>query len=294
MECRICPRRCGAEREKGVRGICGMAADIIISRAALHMWEEPPVSGSRGSGTIFFSGCPLGCVFCQNKEISRGGVGRAVSSGRLADIMLELKEAGAHNINLVTPTHFAHMLVPVLKAVKPKLGIPIAYNCGGYELVSTLRALEGLIDIYLPDIKYYSSDISGKYSGAPDYFEFALPAIAEMYRQRGSVRFDGDGILQSGMIVRHLVLPGCRKDSAELLRRLAEVVPPQDILLSLMSQYTPSFAGDCDIPALRRRVTSFEYDSVLDAAGALGFEGYCQARSSAASAYTPDFNLTGV
>lgn len=294
MECTLCPRACLADRERGERGVCGMANEIMIARAAPHMWEEPPISGTHGSGTIFFSGCSLGCVFCQNNIISHRAHGKAVSPERLCEIMLELKELGVHNINLVTPTHFSDKLIPILEYIRPKLNIPIVYNCGGYESVEALRALEGLIDVYLPDLKYYSPTLSEKYSAAPDYFEVASRAIAEMYRQTGKNIFDSDGIMTRGIIVRHLLLPGCRRDSIELLRRLAEILPPADIKISIMRQFTPEFVSKTDYPELSRRVTSFEYDSVLREADALGFDGYFQAADSADSKYTPDFNLSGI
>ncbi len=294
MGCMLCPRRCGAERISGQRGVCGAADGILIARAAPHIWEEPPISGTRGSGTVFFSGCPLGCVFCQNKAISRGGAGREVSEKRLGEIFLELQDKGVHNINLVTPTHFSDRIAAVLEKIKPQLSIPVVYNCGGYERVEALRALEGLVDIYLPDLKYFSPGISGRYSAAPDYFEFASAAVCEMHRQTGPAVFDGEGIMRRGVIVRHLVLPGCRADSAEVLRRLAALMPVGEIRLSLMSQYTPEFAAGCGYPELLRRVTSFEYNYVLGIAEELGFLGYFQLRDSAQSGYTPDFDMTGV
>jgi len=294
MKCTLCPRACLADRERGERGVCGMANEIMIARAAPHMWEEPPISGTHGSGTIFFSGCSLGCVFCQNNVISHRAHGKTVSPERLGKIMLELQSLGVHNINLVTPTHFSDKLIPILKAVRPKLNIPIVYNCGGYESVEALRNLEGLIDVYLPDLKYYSPALSEKYSAAPDYFEVASGAIAEMYRQTGKNIFDENGIMTRGIIVRHLLLPGCRRDSIELLRRLAEILPPADIKISIMRQFTPEFVSKTDYPELSRRVTSFEYDSVLREADSLGFDGYFQAADSADSKYTPDFDLSGI
>ena len=292
--CLQCPRKCGSDRAGGNLGYCGAPWDFCISRASLHMWEEPSVSGTRGSGTIFFSGCNLRCVFCQNRDISHGIKGKRIDVGELADLMLRLRDAGAHNINLVTPTPYAHQLVAVLKDVKPRLGIPIVYNCGGYESVDTLRALEGLVDVYLPDFKYYDSELSSRYSGAADYDTVALAALREMLRQTGAPRIEGDGLITRGTIVRHLVLPGCRKDSIALLRMLASELGTSSFLLSLMSQYTPQFAKDCDYPNLCRRVTSFEYGSVLDEAERLGFDGYFQGRTSATPSYTPDFDDRGL
>ncbi len=292
--CRLCPRECGADREGGERGICGAAGEIIVSRAAPHMWEEPPISGVRGSGTLFFGGCPLGCVYCQNRSISRGNLGKSVTPEQLCDIILRLAESGVHNINLVTPTHFSDALIPVLQKVKPQLQIPIVYNCGGYEKVDSLRSLEGLIDIYLPDFKYFSPELAALYSSAPDYPSVAEAALVEMLRQVGEIQFDGEGIMKKGMIVRHLVLPSHRADSSALLQRLAQIIPADKIRLSLMRQYTPEFALDTPHKNLHRRLTTFEYQSVMDVALSLGFEGYFQSAESADTSFTPDFDFTGV
>jgi len=290
-ECRVCPRECGANRIDGAIGFCGSGRDIRVARCDLHFFEEPPISGIRGSGTIFFVGCSLRCVFCQNRDISREGLaGRTVSRGELGDMMLQLQDRGAHNINLVTPTHFAYDIAEALESVRDKLHIPVAYNTSGYEKVETLRRLEGLIDIYMPDFKYMSSELSDKYSSAPDYAEVASAAITEMYRQVGKYRLDEEGILQKGLLVRHLVLPSHRKDSIAVIRRLAEILPVADVLVSIMSQYTPEFASDCQYKELHRRVTSFEYDSVVKVSEELGFRGFMQGRSSATSNYTPEFN----
>lgn len=288
--CDQCPRACRCVRGDGKTGYCGMPWGFRIARAALHRWEEPCVSGEGGSGTIFFSGCNLRCVFCQNREISREGLGREIGDDELARLMLRLRDEGAENINLVTPTHYARQLIPVLRRVRPELGIPVLYNCGGYESVGTLRALEGLIDIYLPDVKYYSPERSGNYSGARDYFPVAVAALREMLRQTGAPAFDERGMIRSGVIVRHLVLPGGRADSIRVLEELAKEFGNRSFLLSLMSQYTPKFASDAPYPELHRRVTTFEYQSVLDAADRLGFDGYRQQISSASGAYVPDFH----
>lgn len=288
--CTLCPRRCKSDRGGDRLGFCGESKKMTVSRASLHMWEEPPISGTRGSGTIFFCGCNLRCVFCQNKAISRGGgVRYELSCDELCRLMLRLQDLGAHNINLVTPTHFADSLATCLEKVRPKLGIPIVYNSSGYENISTLKMLDGLVDIYLPDFKYASSRIASDYSNAPDYPEVASAAIAEMFRQTGAVSFDGDGMMQKGVIVRHLILPACRHDSIALLDVLSTLVPVKDIRLSLMSQYTPDFALDCEFKNLQRRLTSFEYNSVLSHAIGLGFEGYFQELSSSSQKYTPDF-----
>lgn len=261
----------------------------MVARIAPHPFEEPCLSGTQGSGTIFFSGCSLRCVFCQNRAISRGQVGRHMSPDELAGEMLSLQERGVHNINLVTPTHFTDSIVEALSIAKPHLHIPVVWNSSGFERPEILRTLQGLVDIYLPDLKYASSELARNYSSAPDYPEVAMKAISEMVRQRGAIRFSDDGLCQSGVIVRLLVLPGQRKDAIESLRRLAQVLNPADIRLSLMSQYTPEFALDAPYDNLHRRLTRFEYDSVVKEAIALGFDGYLQDASSASAAYTPDF-----
>lgn len=286
--CTQCPRACAVDRSRAV-GYCGVPWNFRVARVDLHHWEEPPISGTRGSGTVFFSGCNLRCVYCQNRELSCEGLGRELDADRLAAHLLELRDRGAHNINLVTPTPYARPLAELLARVKPTLGIPIVYNCGGYESVETLRLLDGLVDIYLPDVKYFSPELARRYSDAPDYFPIARAALAEMLRQTGEPRFDADGIMQGGVIVRHLVLPSHRADSIDLLRALARELGTSAFRLSLMSQYTPQFALDTPYQNLRRRVTSFEYDSVLSLALSLGFDGYFQSRSSASASFTPDF-----
>ena len=287
--CEQCPRKCGTDRTSAT-GFCGAPWELCVARASLHQWEEPSISGSRGSGTIFFAGCNLRCVFCQNREISRGeGIGRILSPDQLEALMLRLRDEGAHNVNLVTPTPYAKQLIPILRRVKPRLGIPVIYNCGGYESTDVLQKLEGLVDIYLPDIKYFSPTLSKRYSAAEDYFSVALTALREMLRQTGSPKTDENGLLTRGTVVRHLVLPSCREDSIALLSALADTFGNDAFLLSLMSQYTPDFAKDTPYPNLHRRITSFEYDAVLTHARRLGFDGYFQSRSSATDAYTPNF-----
>ncbi|MBE6597785.1 MAG: radical SAM protein [Ruminococcaceae bacterium] len=289
-ECRICPRRCGATREGGKVGFCGESREITVSRALLHKWEEPPISGERGTGAIFFCGCNLRCVYCQNKMISRGGGNRETyTASELCDLMLRLEAEGAHSIDLVTPTHFADGVATALREARRTLRIPVIYNSSGYDSVESLKALEGLVDVYLPDFKYISKDLAEKYSNAPDYPEVAKEALREMFRQVGECRFDGDGMIERGVIVRHLVLPAHRKESIALLDTLSELLPVNQIRLSLMSQYTPEFALDTEFKNLHRRLTTFEYNSVLEHAVSLGFDGYFQALSSAKTDYTPSF-----
>ena len=291
-KCFLCPRECGADRINKM-GYCNAPREIILARAALHHFEEPVISGERGSGTIFFCGCNLGCVFCQNGSISRNfrgekSISQPVSEEKLAEIMLSLRDKGAHNINLVTPSHYSDAVANVIIKIKDQLGIPVVYNCGGYEKAESLRALRGLIDIYMPDFKYFSADISEKYSRAPDYAERAAEALEEMYSQVGEAVIGDDGMMKKGILLRHLVLPGCRHDSVKVLQKVAEAVPPEKILISIMSQYTPDFAPR-EMKELCRRVTSFEYDYVLSEAEKMGFDGFSQERGSSKSSYTPDF-----
>lgn len=288
--CVLCPRLCGADRKGGQKGYCSQGDVMKISRIALHPFEEPPISGEKGSGTVFFSGCPLGCVYCQNKAISRGdGHGKEYSANSLAEEMLRLRDEGATNINLVTATHFTDKVASALEKARPALGIPVVWNSSGYERVETLRMLEGLVDIYLPDFKYSSAELASLYSAAPNYPSVAIQAIKEMHRQVGSYEYADDAMLKKGVVIRHLVLPSRRKESMEALRVLSEAVPVSEVLLSLMSQYTPDFALDTPYKELHRRVTRFEYESVLNVALKLGFDGFSQAREAAIRDYTPDF-----
>lgn len=286
--CRICPRACGVDRTAGEVGVCGVSAEYRIARIASHLWEEPPISGQKGSGTVFFSGCNLRCVFCQNREISREGVGKTVTEAELTDRILRLQDEGVHNINFVTPTHYTSRLVGLLESIKPRLRIPVVWNCGGYESTESLRMLEGLVDIYLPDFKYVSPDLAKAYSAAPDYADRATEAVLEMYRQTGKYE-EKEGLAVKGVILRHLVLPGCRADSIAVLRHIASILPVADIRVSVMRQYTPDFAMDCPHKNLRRRVTEFEYTSVLDEAACLGLTGFSQGKDASTRAYTPDF-----
>lgn len=291
-KCELCPRKCGADRTKGV-GFCGEGAELRAAKAYLHKWEEPCLSGETGAGTVFFSGCSLKCVFCQNYKISSENEGAFITVERLGEIFLELQEQGANNIDLVSPTHFVPQIISALDLVKGKLNIPIVYNTGGYERVETLKMLDGYVDIYLPDFKYYDNDIARKYSGAGDYFDAACAAIDEMYRQVGAAAFDENGMMKKGVIIRHLTLPNHRHDSIAVLENIASRWGTEDILLSLMSQYTP-FYRSSEFPEISRRISTFEYNSVLKRAEELGFKGFMQERSSAKEEYTPDFDLQGI
>lgn len=290
--CTLCPRQCNTDRSEAL-GYCGQQDGIRVARIAPHFFEEPPISASHGSGTVFFCGCSLGCVFCQNKDISRSNSsGELLSEGDLYSRIVALLESGVHNLNLVTPTHFVHRLAPMLERLKANgdLRVPVVYNTSGYERVETLRRLDGLVDIYLPDFKYFSNELSARYSAAPDYREIATAALSEMLSQRGRYRYSDDGeLLLSGVVVRHLVLPSHRKDSIDVLRHIAATFGTDDLLLSLMSQYTPDFALDTPYPELHRRVTSFEYSSVCKEAERLGFDGFFQSRASASADFTPNF-----
>ena len=289
MICTLCPRRCGAERtaEAG-GGFCRMPGGLRVARAMLHHWEEPPISGQNGAGTVFFSGCTLGCVYCQNGDISAGGFGKDISAARLREIFEELIVQGAHNIELVTPTHFLPWILP---ALTPRLPVPVVYNCGGYERVETLRALEGLVDVYLPDLKYADGTLAAELSGAADYFPVACEAIREMFRQVGPYVLE-DGLLTRGVVIRHLVLPGYLDNTRRVLDWIAETFAPGDVLVSLMSQYTPTanMTG-----RLARRVTAAEYRAAADYMRNCGItDGFVQERTSAEEAYTPAFDGQGV
>ena len=287
--CTLCPRMCGVDRSAAV-GYCGSGIRVKAARAAKHMWEEPCISGTEGSGTVFFSGCTLGCVFCQNREISRGGVGKELTVPQLAEVFRQLERQGVHNLNLVTPMHFTPQILQAIELAKPT--IPVVMNTGGYERIETLRLWEGKVDIYLPDLKYVSRELSGKYSAAPDYFEKASAAILEMHRQQPKLVWEGD-LLKKGLIVRHLVLPGCVQDSLDVLDFLDKNLPKDSFLLSLMSQYTPTEACTC-YKEINRRLTTYEYRKVADRAAELGFSGFAQDRRSAKKEYTPPFDLEGL
>lgn len=293
--CTLCPRNCGINRLSGQTGYCGETATLVAARAALHPWEEPCISGRTGSGTVFFSGCNLKCVFCQNHSIAIGKQGKAVTIDHLSHIFLQLQEKGAANINLVTPTHYIPQIRKALLLAKDNgLTLPIVYNTGGYENVESLRLLDGLIDIYLPDLKYVSSELSAAYSHAADYFEKASAALCEMYRQVGSCRFrDVDGMLERGMIVRHLILPGQVKDSKKVIRYLYETFG-DNIYISIMNQYTP-LSQVSHIPELNRKVTAEEYDRVIDFCLRLGIENaFIQEGDTAKESFIPPFDLEGI
>lgn len=289
--CRLCPRQCGADRYTDT-GFCGCGADIRAAKAYLHMWEEPCISGTRGSGTVFFSGCNLKCCFCQNYKISHENHGKDISETRLSEIFLELQQQGAHNINLVSPTPYVPQIIAALNICRGQLDIPIVYNTGGYESIETLKMLDGYVNVYLPDFKYYDNALGEKYSGVKNYFETVAAALKEMYRQTGSCLIE-DGIIRQGMIIRHLALPSHRDDSVRVLEWIAENFPPNDILVSLMSQYTP-FYRSSEHKEISRRISTFEYNYILDKAAALGLNGFMQERSSAREEYTPDFDLSGI
>ena len=290
MICNLCPRKCGAVRtaDRG-EGRCRMPEAPVVARAALHMWEEPPISGTKGSGTVFFSGCSLGCVFCQNEQISHQDFGKPITVDRLRAIFFELIDQGAHNINLVNPTHYAHVVRSVLEEPLP---VPVVYNSGGYDRVETLKALEGKIQIYLPDYKYRTSDYAGRYSDAPDYPEAAEAAILEMFRQTGPVRYE-DGLLKQGVVIRHLLLPGKLAEAKRVMDWVAEHFEPGQVLFSLMSQYIP-LGRAADYPEINRRVRPSEVRAAETYMADLGLEGFTQGTEAAQAEYIPPFDLTGV
>lgn len=290
MICTLCPRNCAVDRgETNGCGVCGVGVMPKIARAALHMWEEPCISGTRGSGAVFFSGCSLRCAFCQNEDISHGGAGEYVTVERLADIFKELEDQGAHNINLVTAAHFAPAVVAALDIYRPH--IPIVYNSSGYEKIETLRMLEGYIDIYLPDFKYIDPAMGRLLSGAADYPDVAKAAIAEMRRQTGPAVYDAEGMMLRGTQIRHLILPGLTGDAMRILSYIKDNWP--DVPVSLMGQYTPCGRA-MNIPGMNRRITKKEYGRVLAHMDAIGLSGYRQALDSADGRFTPAFDLTGV
>ena len=291
-KCKLCPRECGADRTR-TRGLCGANDQIEAARASLHLWEEPPISGTNGSGTVFFSHCSLGCVFCQNRQISRrDGVGKALSTEDLAQTFLSLEKQGAHNINLVTGAHYVPQIIQALSlARRSGLQIPIVYNSSGYERVETLRMLEGYIDLYLPDYKYYSSYYAARYSHAEDYREIAVAAITEMVRQTGIPQFDGSGLMTRGTIIRHLMLPGLGSDTAQVLRDIASRFG-DTVLVSLMRQYTPFDMQDW--PELNRTITEEEYADACEQFRSLELGGFFQQSDSISESFIPAFDGSGL
>ncbi|QEH69087.1 radical SAM protein [Cellulosilyticum sp. ST5] len=293
--CQLCPRGCRVNRTKGEKGYCRQTSEVMIARAALHLWEEPCLTGENGSGTLFFSGCTLGCVYCQNRSIATSKVGKVISITRLVEIFFELKAQGAHNINLVTGTHFIPQIVEALQLAKDKgLELPIVYNTSGYEKVESLQLLRGYVDIYLPDLKYKDEILSTRYSYAKDYFEYASKAIAEMVSQVGMPTFDeGTGLMKKGVMVRHLCLPGAAKDTKAILRYLYQTYG-DTIYMSIMNQFTPI----CDLqayPEISRRLTEREYNHLIDYALDLGIEqAFIQEGETAKESFIPEFDLQGV
>ena len=293
-KCQICPRECKVNRNIGEKGLCGMSSKVKVARISLHYFEEPPISGTNGSGTIFFSGCNMKCIFCQNYNISTNNFGKEISIEELANKMIELQEKKAHNINLVTPTHYTPQIIEAIKIAKKKgLTIPIIYNSSGYEKVETLKKLNGLIDIYLPDLKYYDEIIAIKYSKAPNYFEFATNAIKEMYNQVGKVKFDKSGILKKGVIVRHLMLPENLNDSKTILNYLYKTYH-NNIFISIMNQYTP-LEQVKNIESLNHKVKESDYNKLINYACDLGItNAFMQVGDTAKDSFIPDFDLTGI
>ena len=285
--CELCPRRCGVDRTAGQLGFCRMPDELFAAKAMLHYWEEPVISAAYGAGTVFFSGCTLGCLYCQNDEISHQNFGKLLSPAALRETFERLIDDGAQNIELVTPTHF---LPSILPALTPKLPVPVVYNCGGYERVETLRELEGLVDVYLPDMKYSDPALAKTLSAAPDYPEVAAAAIEEMYRQVGPAQIEDD-VMQRGMIVRHLILPENTRNSIAVLDTLAAEFPQYPV--SLMAQYTPCGRAS-EFRELNRRITRREYEKVQAHLFALGLDGFVQARSASGTQYIPAFDLEGV
>ena len=282
VNCTLCPRQCGVDRSAGQTGFCGCPGEALVAKTMLHQWEEPALAGAGGSGAVFFGGCTLKCRYCQNAAISCGAVGKPMDSQQLRETLEDLIARGAENIDLVTPTHFLPTIVP---ALSPKLPVPVVYNCGGYERVETLRQLEGLVDIYLPDLKYAESRLAKSLSAAADYYPRAKSAIREMFRQVGPVRWEGDRVVK-GVIIRHLILPGHVDNSLKVLDWIGSTFAPDEVLVSLMRQYTPM--GDLPAP-LNRRVADEEYDAVLSWMYLNDLEGFTQEAEAADSVFIPDF-----
>ena len=293
MLCNLCPRNCNTDRDTSV-GYCKMTNTVKISRAALHHWEEPCISAENGSGTVFFSGCNMGCVYCQNQDISHGGFGKEISVERLAQIFVELQNKNAHNINLVTPTHYTPQIIKAVEiARKSGLYLPVVYNTSGYEKAENIESLNGTVDIYLPDFKYFSADTAQKYSFCADYPQRAKEAISAMVKQTGPCVFDDDGVIQKGTVVRVLVLPGLAEEAKSIIEYLYSTYG-DDIFISIMSQYTPCTNLE-KYPEINRKLTQQEYDDVVDFAVELGLEnGFVQEGEAASESFIPPFNLEGV
>ena len=280
--CKLCPRQCGVNRSAGQLGYCRCPDTALVAKTMLHKWEEPALAGSGGSGAIFFGGCTLGCKYCQNSRISGGAVGKPTDAAGLRDMMESLIDQGAENIDLVTPTHYLPTIIP---ALQPKLPVPVVYNCGGYERVETLRQLDGLVDIYLPDLKYADGMLAKALSGAADYFPVATAAIREMVRQTGPVQWDGEKVVR-GTIIRHLILPGCVENSLRVLDWIGDTFAPGQVLVSLMRQYTPM--GGLSAP-FDRPITDEEYDAVLSWMYLNDLQGFTQEKDAADRGFIPDF-----
>ena len=286
--CTLCPRNCKAvRRTDSSRGYCQTGTNIRVARIAPHRWEEPCISGTNGSGTIFFSGCVLSCVFCQNSKISTGGYGKDITTDELIGHIKRLEAMGVHNINLVSPTPYIESIIDCFEKYRPS--VPIVYNTGGYEKAETIRRLDGIVDIYLPDMKYIRADIAKKYSNAENYFEYASSALEEMVRQTGEPQFDNDGMMKKGTIVRHLILPQNTRNAIEVLNWLNDRFGTK-ILVSLMAQYTPLGRAE-DYPEINRKLTAREYHKVLDHMEMLDLDGFVQELSSAKKQFVPDFNI---
>lgn len=293
-ECKLCPRKCKVNRYDGETGFCGANDKLKIARAALHFWEEPCISGEKGSGTVFFSGCTLGCVFCQNYDISSKNFGKEISIERLAEIFLELQNKNALNINLVTPTQYLYHIIKAIDIARENgLNLPIIYNTSGYENVETIKLLKGYVDVYLPDFKYMNSKYAKMYSGASDYVENAKLAINEMINQVGECVFDDNGIIKKGVIIRHLMLPTLLEDSKNVIKYINDTYG-EKVYLSIMNQYTP-FGKLDKHPELNRKLSNSEYDSAVDYAISLGLEnGFIQEGETAKESFIPPFDLNGV
>lgn len=292
--CKLCPRNCKIDRLNNKIGFCKATDKLKVARAALHFWEEPCISGEKGSGTVFFSNCTLKCVFCQNNDISECSAGKEISIERLSDIFLELQHKGALNINLVTPTHYVPQIIEGLKIAKNKgLNLPIIYNSSGYENIEILRYLKGYIDVYLPDLKYFSNKYSLKYSNAKDYFNFAIKAIDEMVKQVGDIQFDKNGIIKKGVIVRHLLLPGLLFDSKKILDYLHKTYDDK-IYISIMNQYTP-LAHVENYPEINKKISEKYYNTIIDYAISIGIQNaFIQEEGTAKESFIPAFDYEGV